>query len=181
MKDQVDKLEELELAAVRGIPAVGYHGRLSAKRRHEAQERFMAGEVRTLVATNAFGMGIDKPDIRYVIHFQMPGTLEAYYQEAGRAGRDAEIAGCVLLYDPRDGRTHRFFMAGRYPTAEAARQVIRLLVRLGAATKPVALIAIQAARGSLAQSKVRVVLAMLKDEGSSASGRARNFYSRKIR
>src|SRR5580704_9608070 len=75
-----------------GLEAAGYHGRLSARRRAEAQDRFMADEFKALVATNAFGLGIDKPDIRFVLHYHLPGTTEAFYQEFGRAGRDGARA-----------------------------------------------------------------------------------------
>lgn len=95
-----------------------YHGRLGAAERGQAQDAFMAGEVRVIVATNAFGMGIDKPDIRFVLHYQMPSGLDSYYQESGRAGRDGEPADCVLLFHRRDRAVQQFFLAGRYPDAK---------------------------------------------------------------
>ena len=76
------------LLEAEGLPVAPYHGRLGARVRHETQDRFMAGELKAIVATNAFGMGIDKADIRFVFHYDMPGSLESYYQESGRAGRD---------------------------------------------------------------------------------------------
>lgn len=98
-----------------GIPVAAYHGRLTPKKRTDAQDRFMAGEVKAMVATNAFGLGIDKPDIRFVVHYHLPGTVEAFYQEFGRAGRDEKPATGVLLYDPADQKLQRFFGTGRYP------------------------------------------------------------------
>src|SRR5215213_3641457 len=77
-----------ELLKAHGIAAQRYHGRLSSRERHATQERFMRGELKAIVATNAFGMGIDKSDIRFVVHYAMPGSIDAYYQESGRAGRD---------------------------------------------------------------------------------------------
>jgi ATP-dependent DNA helicase RecQ len=104
-----------------------YHGKLSAADRRQAQEAFMAGERRVMVATNAFGLGIDKPDIRFVLHYQLPATLEAYYQEAGRAGRDGELARCTLLFLRGDKAIQQFFMAGRYPGEEDAAAVVQAL------------------------------------------------------
>ena len=99
--------------AGQGVKAELYHGRLGGRERAEHQEAFMSGAARTMVATNAFGMGIDRPDIRYVVHYQLPGSLEAYYQEAGRAGRDGNEARCTLLYDHGDRRVQLYFARKR--------------------------------------------------------------------
>jgi len=110
-----------------GEPAGLYHGRLGAKQRHAAQDAFMDGAVRVMVATNAFGLGVDKPDIRFVLHHQLPGGLDAYYQESGRAGRDGEPAECTLLFTDADRSVQQFFLSGRYPQAadfEAVRRVM---------------------------------------------------------
>jgi ATP-dependent DNA helicase RecQ len=98
-----------------GVGAVLYHGKLGAAQRHAQQEAFMQGTARVMVATNAFGLGIDKADTRFVVHYQMPGGLDAYYQESGRAGRDGESAKCTLLFLHSDQAVQRFFLAGRYP------------------------------------------------------------------
>lgn len=93
-----------------GIKAGRYHAGLDDEERHQQQEDFLFDEVNVIVATNAFGMGINKTNVRYVIHFTIPGTIESYYQEVGRAGRDGLPAEAILLYTPADLRLHRFFI-----------------------------------------------------------------------
>jgi ATP-dependent DNA helicase RecQ len=100
------------------LPAGLYHGKLPTRERTAAQEAFMRDETRIMVATNAFGMGIDKPDIRLVLHAQMPATIEAYVQECGRAGRDGEPADCVLLFREGDRALQQFFAGGHVPSRE---------------------------------------------------------------
>jgi ATP-dependent DNA helicase RecQ len=97
-----------------GVDAGLYHGRVAAGSRHDTQEAFMRGDLQTMVATNAFGMGIDKPDIRLVVHYDVPGSLAAYYQEVGRAGRDGEPASGVLFFRLEDRRIHRYFIGKKY-------------------------------------------------------------------
>jgi ATP-dependent DNA helicase RecQ len=99
--------KELKLA---GIKAVAYHAGLASEKRSKIQNDFMENRYQVIVATIAFGMGIDKSDIRFVIHSGMPASLEGYYQEAGRAGRDGEMAYCILLHSKKDNATHNFFI-----------------------------------------------------------------------
>ena len=156
---QVDLLEAL-LSGL-GFRVARYHGRMAARQRHEAQERFMAGGVQAMIATNAFGMGIDKGDIRWVVHYNMPASLEAYYQESGRAGRDNGASRCILFYQLEDRRTQLYFMGGRYPGAADVRAVYDALQRLGAAGQPVPAADVTGAVDGVAATKVRVVLSLL--------------------
>ena len=94
---------------------VKYHAGLPSDARDGAQRRFVSGDARIVVATNAFGMGVDRGDVRAVIHTAMPGTVEGYYQEVGRAGRDGEPSTCVLLYNATDSRVHEFLIEMSYP------------------------------------------------------------------
>jgi ATP-dependent DNA helicase RecQ len=116
-----------------GARVAAYHAGRSDGARVEAQEAFMAGEVDVIVATNAFGMGIDKSDIRFVIHWHVPGSIEAYYQEIGRAGRDGKPSVCALLFNYADTRYQQFFIDGSFPPPETVAAVYAAAVGLSAA------------------------------------------------
>jgi len=107
-----------------------YHAGLPSEVRSRIQDDFLADPRPTIVATNAFGMGIDKPDVRIVLHYQLPGSLEAYYQEAGRGGRDGEPARCVAFYHKRDFTLHRRFLDTTHPPRRILRRVHRRLRRI---------------------------------------------------
>ncbi len=111
-----------------------YHAGLSNEERKRAQESFIAGDTPILVATNAFGMGIDKHNVRAVVHFSLPGSLESYYQEAGRAGRDGKKSHCLLFNALSDRKTHEYFINTSFPSPEIVQQVWAELRRLGVGT-----------------------------------------------
>jgi ATP-dependent DNA helicase RecQ len=109
------------------LSVVGYHAGMTDEERVRAQDDFMSGRAQMIVATNAFGMGIDKPDIRFVVHFHLPGSIEAYYQEIGRAGRDGAQSVCLLLFNYADKRTQDYFIEGSYPPPELIANVYQAL------------------------------------------------------
>ena len=110
-----------------GIAVGHYHGKMKTKEREQVQQEFMDGKHKVMIATKAFGLGIDKPDIRFVFHYEFPDSLETYAQEAGRAGRDGLPSRAVLLYRLEDKRIQTYFLAGRYPHASEVSAVLEAL------------------------------------------------------
>ena len=153
------------------IAAVAYHAGLDDAHRREVQDAFMKERVRVIVATNAFGMGIDKPNVRLVVHYAMPGTLEAYYQEAGRAGRDGEPADCFLLHSFQDRFTHEFFIKGSYPEREVVEKVYRVLRRAASSSGNVELSAEDIAASIRDKVNVREVEGALRILSSAGAYR----------
>jgi ATP-dependent DNA helicase RecQ len=157
-----------ELAAVlrdNGVDAVHYHGGLSRQDRESAQDAFMSGAVEVIVATSAFGMGVDKPDVRFVFHAEPPDTLDAYYQEIGRAGRDGLPARAALFYLPGDLSLPKFFASGGGPTVPEMAGLLQVIKDDG----PISRKDLAAATG-LSTARVTAIVNELESAGVIRAG-----------
>jgi ATP-dependent DNA helicase RecQ len=146
------------------IPAAVYHSKLQKQDRISVHELFMDESIRAVVATNAFGLGIDKPNIRFVMHYDLPGSVEAYTQEAGRAGRDGERSRCILIYRMSDTRVQNYFLTGKYPNIEEVQKVFGTLEYFATQDGGVSLTDMRKI-SQLPLTKLKVILALLKKSG----------------
>ena len=156
------------------LPAAVYHSKLQKHDRVSVHELFMNESIRAVVATNAFGLGIDKPNIRFVVHYDLPGSIEAYTQEAGRAGRDGKPSRCILLYRMSDTRVQNYFLTGKYPGVEDVQKVFGTLEYFDSQKDGVSLADLRKI-SQLPLTKLKVVLALLKKAGFIVT-RARSRY-----
>ena len=163
-----------------GVAAERYHGKLRAAERRDIQQRFMADAFRVIAATKAFGLGIHKSDIRFVAHWHVPDSLESYYQEAGRAGRDGEPARAVLFFQLEDRRIQSYFLGGKYPRRAESRHLYETLLQLCAprdgATPLPPLVSELAVAADISLRRARVIVAQLEAAGvlSRRQGRLRD-------
>ena len=148
-----------------GVSVGRYHGRMAARERERVQAEFMRGEHKVMIATKAFGLGVDKPDIRFVYHFEFPDSLETYAQEAGRAGRDGHPSRASLLYRLEDKRIQNFFLRGRYPKPDEVRAVLNTLNAV-----PLSL-AVVAELSQTGRRRTQVILYLLREAGVVRRGR----------
>lgn len=146
------------------VPASVYHSKLHKEERTMVHELFMNEKIRAVVATNAFGLGIDKPNIRFVVHYDLPGSIEAYTQEAGRSGRDSEISRCILIYRMSDTRVQNYFLTGKYPDIEEVQRVFGTIEVFGDQSGGVAMSDLRKIL-QLPLTKLKVILALLKKSG----------------
>ena len=147
-----------------GVSAGRYHGKMPVRDREQVQQEFMRGDHKVMIATKAFGLGIDKADIRFVYHYEFPDSLETYYQEAGRAGRDGEPSRAVLLYRLEDKRIQSFFLAGRYPKVDEVRAVLNAL---GAPSSSLEI----SDASKIGRRRTQVILYLLREAGIVERGK----------
>ncbi len=141
-----------------GIQSAFYHGGLNKKDREAMQEQFMNDEAEVIVATSAFGMGVDKPNVRFVFHYEPPDSIDSYYQEIGRAGRDGQPATAVLFFSPKDLALHKFFKGGGQIGATDVRHVLEILL----VDNEIDLVSLRE-RSRLSKTKLSRVLQRLED------------------
>ena len=156
----------------RGFSAAGYHAGMDEPTRKRVQEEFMSGKTRIIVATNAFGMGVDKPDIRFVVHYQIPDSIESYYQEVGRGGRDGKPAECLLLFNYADKSTQDYFIEGSYPQPDIIEEVYLSLVETRRKDIELGIEEISRRSGIRNQMAVRSSLIILEKAGHIVRGNA---------
>lgn len=146
------------------IPAAVYHSKLHKEERSSVQNLFMGEAIRAVVATNAFGLGIDKSNIRFVVHYDLTGSLEAYSQEAGRSGRDGLPSRCILIYRMSDTRVQNYFLTGKYPDIEEVQRVFGTIEVFADQAGGVSMADLRKIL-QLPLTKLRVILALLKKSG----------------
>ncbi len=146
------------------VAAAVYHSKLHKEERTSVHNLFMDESIRAVVATNAFGLGIDKPNIRFVVHYDLPGSLEAYTQEAGRAGRDGDPSRCILIYRMSDTRVQNYFLTGKYPDVEEVQRVFGTIEVFAGQSAGVSLVDLRKIL-QLPLTKLKVILALLKKSG----------------